>query len=90
MVGYKESLCSPHEKLGPLSKELFKLFIFKEKANSASNSPNSIVNNLNFDNDSAGHLSINYEPDKSTTTIHKSPSYWIDKARLLLVKYGTR
>ena len=66
MVGYKESLCSPYEKLVLVS------LSFKEKSYSVSNSLNSLVNNINFDNDTAEHSSINYEPDKNATNIYKS------------------
>ena len=77
MVGYKESLCSPYEKLLLVSEELFKCLSSKEKAYSVSNS---LVKNINFDNDTAEHSSINYEPDKSATSISKS-SIILDRQR---------
>ena len=69
MVRYKESLCSPNEKLVLVSEDLFKCLSSKEKAKSVSNSSNSRVNNINFDN---VHSSINCEPDKNTKRISKS------------------
>ena len=72
MVGYKEYLCSPYEKLVLMSEELFKCLSSKEKSNRVYNSSNSLVNNINFDNDTTEHPSINHEPDKSATNISKS------------------
>ena len=55
-----------------MSEELFKCISSKEKDNSVSNSFDSLVNNINFDYDTAAHSPINYEPFKSATSIYKS------------------
>ena len=71
MVGYEEFLCSLYEKLVLVNEELLKCLSSKEKDNSVSNSLNSLVNNIIFYNDTTDHSSINYEPDKSATSISK-------------------